>query len=51
MDRYIGFGDNIKPRSYPTSIDEETTVVIISSMNFCNFKSYPFELSGIQYDG
>ena len=32
-----------KPRSYPTSIDEETIVVIISSMNFCNFKSCPFD--------
>ena len=52
---HISFGNRIslisiyileiffKPRSYPTSINEETTVVIISSMNFCNFKSYPFD--------
>ena len=43
MGRYIGFRDTSKLRSYPTNIDEETTVVIISGMNFCNFKSCPLD--------
>ena len=39
------FESRFKPRSYPTSIDEGTTVVIISGMNFCNLKSCPLNTS------
>ena len=37
----IGFLLVCKARSYPSGMDERTTVVIISGMNFCNFKSCP----------
>ena len=33
-----------KPKSYATNYtDEGTTVVIISGMNACNFKTYPID--------
>ena len=41
MGRYISFWNNIWTWSHPTSIDEGTTVVIISGMNVYNFKSCP----------
>ena len=37
------FEITFKPRSYPTSIDEGTTVVIICAMKFCNFESCPLD--------
>ena len=43
MGRYTGFEITLKQRSYPTSVDEGTTVLIISGMNFCNFKICPLD--------
>ena len=40
---YQLFEITFKPKSYPTSIDEGTTVVIISGMNVCYFKSCPLD--------
>ena len=38
------FVGTIKPRTYPTSIDEGTTGVIITGMSaLCNFKSRPLD--------
>ena len=45
------YGPICKARSYPTSVNERTTVVIISGMNFCNFGVVPSKLSEIRYDG
>ena len=38
---YRLYAITFKPRSYPSSIDEGTTVVIICGMNFCNFELSP----------
>ena len=40
---YRFFAIAFKLRSYPITIDEGTTVVIISGMNFCGVKSCPLD--------
>ena len=39
---YRLFEITFKPRSYPTSINEGTTVVIFGGIDFCSFKSCAF---------
>ena len=48
MGRYIGV---FKLKSYPISIDEGTTKVIISGMNFVILRVVPSILPEIRYDG
>ena len=44
------FEITFKLKSYPTNIDEGTTVVITSSMKFCNFKSCPLNTTRNEVD-
>ena len=39
----LGLLQTLKLRSYPTNINEGTTIAIMGSMNFCNFKSCPLD--------
>ena len=48
MGRYIGL---FKSKSYPTSIDEGTTIVITGDMNFIILRVVPSTIPEIRYDG
>ena len=47
---YRPFESTFKPRSYPTSIDEGTTVIIICGMIFVILRVVPSILPEIRYD-
>ena len=46
---YISFLDTFKPRSYPTTVDEGTTIAIIGGMMNVVFKSCPLDTLGNRF--